>query len=420
MNYKILGDNNKTDFLSQIFINREMNPYDMMHFLNTSDNDIQDYHNLDNIEAAADLYMKHINQGSRILLPVDCDVDGFTSAAIFYNFTKEIFPQIEIDYIFHDGKQHGLTNDLDFIAEKYKLIVLIDSSSNDYEQHKLLKEKGIDIIVIDHHEAEKYSENAIVVNNQLSKNYTNKSFSGAGVVWQFIRCVNDRYNLFVNVDRFLDIAATGNIADVMSLKSIETKHIAMKGCKNLQNPMLKHFAKVQEFSMGGKVTPMGIAFYMAPSMNAISRVGTQEEKKMLFESLLEDKGSELVESEKRGHKGELVPLYEEAIRIAMNVRTRQNKIVDEGMAYIERKIEKEGLDKNKLLIVEVPSDLVPPEIIGLVANKIAPKYQRPTLIVRDIGDGILAGSGRNFNNSPVFDFRGELEESNFVIYVRGC
>ena len=77
-----------------------------------------------------------------------------------------------VNIIYHvpEGKEHGLSTIMDWFeqATNKALIVCLDSSSNDYEQHKELKNRGYDILVIDHHEAEHYSEDAIVINNQLS------------------------------------------------------------------------------------------------------------------------------------------------------------------------------------------------------------------------------------------------------------
>lgn len=81
----------------------------------------------------------------------------------------------------HQDKTHGLSDAMAYIAlHDYSLIICPDASSNDYEYHKELKERGKEIIILDHHEADHISEDAIVINNQLS-NYPNKELSGVGV-----------------------------------------------------------------------------------------------------------------------------------------------------------------------------------------------------------------------------------------------
>ena len=86
--------------------------------------------------------------------------------------------------------------------------------------------------------ADNISKNAIIINNQLS-NYSNKDFSGVGIVWQFCRYI-DKHHKSDYANYYLDLVALGNTADMMSLTSIETKHIIMRGFEpdNIHNPYI--------------------------------------------------------------------------------------------------------------------------------------------------------------------------------------
>ena len=160
-----------SNFLSELLADRNMNfgSNPTLFFHPTWENEIPSV-NLDNIEEGCLLLEKHIKNGNKIFICVDSDVDGFTSAAVFYCFLMNTYGtkyNISINYHIPEGKEHGLRTLMN-IFENEKccdLIVLPDSSSNDYEEHKLLKELGYDILVLDHHEADHYSENAIVINN---------------------------------------------------------------------------------------------------------------------------------------------------------------------------------------------------------------------------------------------------------------
>lgn len=108
----------------------------------------------------------------------------------------------------HNGKQHGLKDCIDKIqTKKYKLVLCPDSASNDFEEHARIKAYGGNTIVLDHHLADKISEDAIIINNQLS-NYPNKELSGVGIVWQFCRFLDKSLRL-CNADEFLDLVALG-------------------------------------------------------------------------------------------------------------------------------------------------------------------------------------------------------------------
>lgn len=422
MKYKLLGDNTKVNFIQEVLKNRGINNY--QEFLYSNENCVNDSSNLDNIDIGCELLNTHILNNNKILLVVDPDADGLTSSAMLYNFIEKIQPNVNIDYIMHSGKMHGLSSDL-YMKDKqalydYNLIILPDASSNDYEQHLDLKQHSVDVLVIDHHKTpEGYSANACVINNQLSEKYTNKALSGAGVVWQFIRHYINKYKLNISANYFLDLLTVGNISDVMDMSSLETKFLCSLGKHNLNNAGIQALCKKQEFSMKGEFNPMSIGWYIGPLINAVLRVGTIEEKDLLFNSLLDKNKDKMIQSTKRGaKKGDLELLTNEAARISSNIRNRQNKLVEKGMALIEELIEEQNLLENKILLVEIDRDDIEPEIVGLVANKIASKYMMPTLILRNVDD-LLAGSGRNFENSPLEDMRGFLDNSGFMELAQG-
>lgn len=163
MNYELINNDSATSLLTQVFLNRGFTEQEMCQYLNPTDDYILSPNLLDNINEAADLIISNIQKGEKIVCIVDPDCDGFTSTAVLVNYCHKAFPNYKMDYVFHSGKQHGI--ELDIVPKDTKLLVCADSGSNDYEQHKQLKEWGIQVLVIDHHEAPKVSEYACVVNN---------------------------------------------------------------------------------------------------------------------------------------------------------------------------------------------------------------------------------------------------------------
>ena len=173
--------------LEQVLTNRGIPYKDIEHYLHTTDDDINEPELLgeDNLRRAAATLIKHINNMDTIFIVVDCDCDGFTSAALLCNYLYDLFPNFvknNLVYKFHEGKQHGLEDMIPDICEsKAQLVICPDAASNDFEQHEILTNGKIDIIVLDHHLADKESKKAIVINNQLS-DYPNKELSGVGIV----------------------------------------------------------------------------------------------------------------------------------------------------------------------------------------------------------------------------------------------
>jgi len=172
--------------LQNIFRNRGMDysKEAIREYVNPSNKVVEDLSKIENLKEGAEMFMKHVRAGDKMMIVVDEDCDGYTSSAFFLNYFNKLFPSVvqnNIKYVVHPNKAHGIPIDL---IDEEKLIIAPDSSSNEYDIHKELKERGIDVLVIDHHEAPKFSEYACVINNQLGE-YPNKSLSGVGMVWKF-------------------------------------------------------------------------------------------------------------------------------------------------------------------------------------------------------------------------------------------
>lgn len=417
MKLKLLGVNNPNySTLEQILVNRKIPYNETHHYMNTSDADISDPTAFgDCIEKGAKMLVSNIQQESNTLVICDCDCDGFTAAALLINYLNDSFPsfvQNNLKWYVHEGKQHGLSDCMDYINQKdFKFIIVPDAGSNDYELHKELKDRGIDILVMDHHEAEYVSEDACVINNQLS-DYPNKELSGVGVTWQFCRYL-DRLLGTSYADYYIDLVALGNTGDMMSLTSIETKHLINKGFlpENIHNPYIYEMWQKNKFKLGEHITSIDAAFYIVPMINAVQRSGSIEEKELLFKSMLKSDAFKMIPSNKRGHKpGEEERLVDQAVRMSTNVKNRQTRTQDAEMELLEKKIEKEGLLKHKVLLFTLKDGQVDRNIAGLIANKLAAKYQRPCCVITET-DNNYQGSARGYETSGLTNFKDICEES---------
>ena len=278
-----------------------------------------------------------------------------------------------IIYDVHDSKFHGINPDT--IPDNVKLIIAPDSSSNNFLEHEYLKKyKDIDILVIDHHQAEKISNYACVINNQLC-DYKNKSLSGVGMVYKFCSYIDKILKINYSND-LLDLVALGMIADMMDLKFFETHYLIKKGLNKINNPYFKMMCKKNSYSLKDKITPIGVAFYIAPYINATIRSGSYEQKLLLFESMLDFKANKSIKSTKRGHKEEdLETIVEQACRNSVNIKNKQTKERDQGLKILEEIIEKEDLLKNKILIIKIlPEYNISKNLTGLIANQLMSKY----------------------------------------------
>ena len=403
--------------VEQVLANRGIMPQDVEHYLHTTDADIFPPTLFPTMADGARMLVKHISQNDKVLIQVDSDCDGYTSAAALINYLNCLFPgfvQNNIYYRIHTGKQHGII--LETIPDDVKLVICPDSSSNDYDEHAALAERGVDVLVIDHHEADAISKNAVIINNQLC-DYPTKSLSGVGVVYKFCSYLDELLNVDY-ADQFLDLVALGMVADMMDLRDFETRHLITRGLENIRNPYFKGMVDKQSYSLKDGISPIGVAFYIAPYVNATIRMGTQEEKLILFESMLDYRGYELIPSTKRGCKGQHETRVEQACRNCTNIKNRQTKARDAALETIERIIEEKKLLDNKILAIKLDTFSADKNLTGLIANQLMAKYQRPVLLLNKTEDG-WEGSGRGYDKSKFDNLREFLKESNLVLYAEG-
>lgn len=445
MKYELINPNNNSSLspLERILTNRGIKEEDLNAYINADSSCINspDSLGIENLRQAALAIMKAVCNDKKAIIIVDCDCDGYTSAALLVNYFYDQFPSWTescLDVYLHDGKQHGLKDCID-IAKQYSLVICPDSSSNDFNEHKIIKDCGGETVILDHHLADKISEDAIIINNQLS-DYPNKEFSGVGVAWQFCRYMDAVTNCSY-ANSYLDLVALGNDGDMMSLLSQETKYLINEGFKkeNIKNPFIEYMLDKNSFPLSKPdytpynddlaCTSYGAAFFIVPFVNAMTRSGTIEDKQLLFNSMLKFKAFTKVPSNKRGAKGQEELLILNAIRAVNNTKNRQDRAVEAGIEKLQSKIEEEDMlnQHNFLLFLLEPEDNIPSEIRGLIANKFINIYQRPCCILTrneyedESGNKIPSyeGSMRGYTKFGLTNFKAVLDEAVGTLYCQG-
>lgn len=387
---------------------------------------------LDDMELACEMVNGIVKEEKRICLPVDCDCDGFASAAILYNFlTGELGVDPElIKYLVHDGKMHGLHDLMDLIPEDTDLVLIADAGTSDYAEQDELAARGCKVCVLDHHQAEYKNSNpdVVTVNNQLD-DYPDKSLTGAGIAWQFTRAYMDIYCGLDDYMDGVDLCAFGNISDMASYLDPEIRTIVCNGMAQVgegvddhncySNGFLAALMKDNEYTLnkyGGRCYK-GCSFALTPFVNAICRSGTIEEKRGVFSAMLNVNAHTLVQSKRKGARpGDTVSFPAEASRVALNVKARQAK---EQAKMVDRIVAKNELDSDVNVVV-CEERYARPELAGVVANKLQDMSRRPTIVLLDYPEeGVYRGSARNCDKSPIEDFRVFCQDSGLVNYAAG-
>lgn len=411
MKYKLYETTDPTlTTTQQVLVNRGVCLDDQDAWMRGYDDETFDqmfnWRNLSDIETTASVFIDELQKDDCLVyVVVDCDCDGVSSAAIVMNFIRRLgmlgIGNDAVVYGVHAGKQHGLADMMDDILENSPTMVIVpDAGSNDYEQHAALKERGIQCIVLDHHESQYKSKDAVVVNNQFDDGFDH-NMTGSVVAWMFTLCVQEMYNLDAGAENFCDLAGFGALSDMAPYSDVNMR--ALFGCglgddSTVTNPFLDAMCRKNAYNMGrrGGLTYMSYAFYVSPFVNAVWRSGTVEERRLLVDAFLEWKDQSIVDS---------------AVNMTRRVKERQTSVQKEATELADGYIAKNALDSLPVLPVVLPHDSVSPTVCGLVANQLQSKYKKPTFVLMDCGDS-YSGSARNYSMSEIKDFKTECERAS--------
>ena len=420
MKYR-LYDNSNNNTCENIVYNvlKNRNVRDCNRYLNLSERDEIPYTNLENIHEAVNLFMYHFNNKSKISVLVDEDIDGFCSAAMMYSYIKKLDSDYPVTYIIHNrAKAHGLSDDI-VIPEDISLLIIPDAGTNDVNECKKLKKQGIDLLILDHHQKEVDNPYAVIVNNQMSKQYENKDLCGAGIVYKFLRALDDEtWNEYAY--QFLDLCAFANISDVMDMRSYETRYLTDLGLKNINNKLLKALIDAQEYSTNGIISIHNVQWYLTPIGNALIRIGSYEEKELLFKAFIEQ--DEFFEYKKRATKNTPAQtiqesIYDRAARFCKNAKSRQDKMRNKGFDDIVALAESKG-NNDKVVMVDI-TDNLHEGLTGVVAIKVAEHFNKPTILLKKHtnkdGKQVYGGSARNIDYSPITDFKTVVNSTNIML-----
>lgn len=360
------------------------------------------------IKEAADLFLKHVARGSHIVVHGDYDTDGVTSLAIFKILFRAMRLKNSSIYApcrFKDG--YGLKDEHieKYVSEKCDLLITVDNGIAAISAISLAKEKGMDVIVLDHHEpitenGELYLPVADVL---VDPHVTTSDFDdlcGAGLSLVFAKEVLSRLS-FVTVAQKKEIfhqmksfAAIGTVGDVVSLKDHNRK-IVKRGLDSIN----KHFCScglnvlLEELDLSF-VDVETVAFTLSPIINASGRL-YEDGATFALNILTATKDSE----DLRNCCKELMSRNEE--------RKEKTKIA---LKEAELKMQSH-MDDRVIVLVSSAS----PGIVGLVAGKLTEEYNRPAIVLTKVGD-ILKGSGRSTEN---FNIKSALDECSCYLSSYG-
>ncbi len=389
---KIAKEHNISELLSAILVNRNItDKKDIDVFLNPTRKDFHNPYLMPDMEQAVDRILMAIEKKEKVIIYGDYDVDGITSITVIKKFLKE--RGLDVGYYIPNrlDEGYGLNKEaIEKIAnEGYTLIITVDCGISGIEEIKYAYEKGMEVIVTDHHEPlEELPKCVAVIDCKRKDNkYPFKNLAGCGVVFKLTQAISQKLNLDEKEYlKYLDIVCVGTISDIVPLVD-ENRVIAKLGLKLVEqtrNPGLKALLIASGYK---DVNSNTVSFGIAPRINACGRMGKEEEALKLF--LTEN----IVEA------GNITDKLNKYNRERQEIEKR---IFEEALS----KIEKQHLDQNNVIVVG--SENWHHGVIGIVASKITELYFKPSILICFEGsEG--KGSGRSI---PGFDLHEALCESS--------
>lgn len=387
-----------TDLIESMLLNRGVTDVNL--FMNPTDEHDTDLSSLPNINEAVEMIKRNITKNIMIL--VDSDADGNSSAALMYKYLKIANPYAKLTYYIHPYKTHGLVKEVvKSVLEKMPdMLIVPDAGTNDIAERELIQSKGIDLLVIDHHEEDKHTDKGgILINNHANfpKNDINKNLTGAGMTYLVCKAF-DKFAFNTNkVENLKDLAMIGTIGDGAGLIENETRNFCLSAINNIKSKLIQ---AVMEFN---NQTQEGMTFTdmqfggIVPLINAVVRIGTFEERELMFKALadIEPDYFEIVTKRKLNketRKYEQVEfeydIYKLAVDAAKKCKDRQAKLLDVEMKHADEQFNPETGIQIYILQSEECRGLT-----GLLANKLASHWQQPTIVVWEI-NGDYSGSLR--------------------------
>ena len=389
---KIANEHNISELLSAILVNRNItDKKDIDVFLNPTRKDFHNPYLMPDMEQAVDRILMAIDKKEKVIIYGDYDVDGITSITVIKKFLKE--RGLDVGYYIPNrlDEGYGLNKEaVEKIAnEGYTLIITVDCGISGIEEIKYAYEKGMEVIVTDHHEPlEELPKCVAVIDCKRKDNkYPFKNLAGCGVVFKLTQAISQKLNLDEKEYlKYLDIVCVGTISDIVPLVD-EDRVIAKLGLKLVEqtrNPGLKALLVASGYK---EVNSNTVSFGIAPRINACGRIGKEEEALKLF--LTEN----IVEA------GNITDKLNKYNRERQEIEKR---IFEEALS----KIEKQHLDQNNVIVVG--SENWHHGVIGIVASKITELYFKPSILICFEGNE-GKGSGRSI---PGFDLHEALCESS--------
>ena len=333
---------------------------------------------LPNMEAAVTRILAALDRHERIVLFGDYDVDGVTSLALLaetlhaYGAAPDLFLPLRME------EGYGLSREsIERCLEQFhpQLLIALDCGTSSAAEIIDLRQRGVDVIVLDHHEPKsELPDCEALVNPKVDPESPFHYLCSVGIVFKFCHALLKTRPIDFDLKSRLDLVALGTVADIVPLCG-ENRTLVQRGAIEIGRSTRTGLKKLIEIS--GVKPPIfteDIGYRLGPRLNAAGRLSTAEMSLRLLLTKDEAEAAELAE--------------------VLDKQNRERQDVEKKIfTAADEKIAKE-FDPARDAAIVVFEGGWHPGVLGIVASRIARKYHRPTIVI-GFENGIGKGSGRS-------------------------
>lgn len=342
---------------------------------------------LKDMDKAVERIREAIENEEKITVFGDYDADGVTATALLFSYLEMLGADVAAYIPSRMNEGYGLSEAVCYrLAEDgTKLVVTVDNGIGAIEEAKILASLGVDLVVTDHHRAGAEIPDCCAVVDPYRADDTSpfKELAGVGVALKLAAALEDGDYSAV-LDDYADIVAIGTVADIVPLVH-ENRLVVLEGLASINNgTRCGIYALRQVAGQAEKeLNSVGIAFMIAPRINAAGRMGNAQQALQLL--LTED--------------------YDEALRLAKEIdaaNAARQETETTIFAQVESYLDLHPEQRDDRVLVVDGKDWHS-GVIGIVASRLVDRYGRPAIVISHEEDGPAKGSGRSIDGFSLYE-----------------
>lgn len=356
-------------------------------FLHGTEADLHDPFLMSGMREAVDRIRKAIAAGETILVFGDYDVDGVLSVVMLLKALRKLGARADHYIPGRLEEGYGLKEShLDVVTGKRaSLVISVDCGIKSEEFVRRAGERGIEVIITDHHlPGDRLPQAAAVLDPMRpGETYPYRNLAGVGVVFKLIQALFKGREGANGLSHYLKLVAIGTIADVAELRG-ENRLMVRSGLKGLElvaNTGLRSLIDVAGLR-GGRVSEGDVGFRLGPRLNAAGRLESAELAVRLFMTESPDEASSLA-------------------RKLDELNGRRQRTEETILRESLDRLKSAGLDRSHKVLV-LGSETWHRGVLGIVASKLKDLYHLPVILF-SCSDGLAYGSGRSIREFSLIE-----------------